>query len=94
MSTLADVKRAVKAGQVYDVTNHYITREDHPCFGTRRATVTKVNGTSFYLSGSQWGIPWPKAGQAEVAADGTVRLYGGGAGQPDADLFLTLTQAG
>ncbi len=30
MATLAEIKRAVQPGAVYDVTNHYIKRPDHP----------------------------------------------------------------
>jgi hypothetical protein len=42
--TLAEIKRHVRPGQVYDVTNHYITRTDHPAFGTTRRTVTRTTG--------------------------------------------------
>jgi len=89
--TLAEIKRRVQAGQVYDVTNHYIKRTDHPCFGTRHETIAEVNGSSFRFASSRWGISWPKAAQAQMDADGTIRLYGGGAGQAADELFLTLT---
>lgn len=89
--TLAQIRRAVKPGQVYDVTNHYIKRTDHPCYGTRRETIAEVNGTSFRFASSRWGTKWPKATQSQMDADGTIRLYGGGHGQSAGDLFLTLT---
>jgi hypothetical protein len=90
MPTATQIRSSVKVGQVYDVTNHFIQRADHPCFGTRRVTVTAVNGSSFTLDNAQWGTRWPKASQLQQDADGTIRMFGGGAGQKPDDPFLTL----
>lgn len=95
MAALADAKRLVTAGKVYDVTNHYITRETHPSFGTNRRTVTRVTSDRFYLTqptrhDGESPVPWPKAAQVQVDEDGTVRLFGGGTSQGPGDLFLTL----
>ncbi len=91
MSTLADVKALLVPGVVADVTNHYITRPDHPCFGTRRRTILAANSASFTLSnegGPQPSrIPWPKAADASIDGAGRVHL----AGHPKpGDPFLTL----
>jgi hypothetical protein len=96
--TLAEIKRRIQAGQAYYVTNHYITRTDHPCYGTRWACVLKTTSTGVYLSApegraeSQWpAFKWPKASQVQADDDGTIRLYGGGCNQAPDELFLTLT---
>ena len=47
---LTAIRSAVRPGQVYDVTNHHVTREDHPAFGTTRRAVTRITGSRFYLS--------------------------------------------
>lgn len=93
MSAPAGAKRLLTPGTVWDVTNHYISREDHPAFGTNRRTVTRTTGSRVYLaydSGAESYVDYPKAAQVEV--DGaTVRFFGGGASQPVTDLFLTFT---
>ena len=92
--TLAEIKRHVRPGQVYDVTNHYITRTDHPAFGTTRRTVTRITGSRIYLTyagGGESGVAWPNAPQVSMDANGVIQLRGGGAGQQPGDLFLTLT---
>lgn len=93
--TLAEIKRRVQPGQVYDVTNHFITRTDHPGYGATRRTVTRVTATRFYMAQSSGGrempIDWPKAAQVSIDADGVIQLRGGGAGQKPDDPFLTLT---
>jgi hypothetical protein len=92
--SLAEIKRRVQAGSVYDVTNHYIQRPDHPSFGTQRREVMRVSASRFYLSHRTRpdGAPvdWPKAAQVQMDDDGTIRLYGGGVSQGPDDLFLTL----
>lgn len=92
--TLAEIKRRVRPGQVYDVTNHYITRRDHPGFGTTRRTVTRATTSRFYLAypagGSEVPVDWPKAAQVSIDADGVIRLLGGGIGQRPGEPFLTL----
>jgi hypothetical protein len=95
MTTLAEIKRTVEAGQVYDVTNHYITRTDHPAYGTTRRKVTRALSSRFYLEyadrpGNQSPVDWPRASQVQRADDGTLHLYGGGIGQKPDELFLTL----
>lgn len=94
MTSLADIRRSVQPGNVYDVTNHYIKREDHPSFGTNRRTVIRATSARFYLSHERRAdgspIDWPKAAQAQMDLDGTIRLYGGGLGQQPHELFLTL----
>lgn len=93
--TLAEIKRMVQPGQVYNVTNHYITRPEHPNYGTTRRTVTRVTGQRVYLEREGEGqrereVEWPKAAQVQADPDGTIRLYGGGGGQGPSDLFVTL----
>jgi hypothetical protein len=95
--TLADIKRHVRPGQVYDVTNHYITRTGHPAFGTTRRTVTRITASRIYLAyarGGESGIDWPKATQVSMDAKGVIRLRGGGAGQQPGDLLVTLAPVG
>jgi hypothetical protein len=90
---LAAAKSAVCPGRVFDVTNHHITRPDHPSFGTARRTVTPTTSRRFYLSHparAESEVDWPKAAQVQMDADGTIRLYGGGLGQKPGELFLTL----
>lgn len=95
---------SVYPGSCWDITNHYVTerRPDHPCAGTTRRVVSECNGSAFYTvlhptlvghhaKGSR--VEWPNAGQLERDDDGTIRLYGGGAGQAIDELFLTLTPA-
>jgi hypothetical protein len=90
---LATIKEAVAPGRVFEVTNHIITRPDHPLSGTIRRTVTRTTSRRFYLSHPARGeseVDWPPAAQVQMDGDGTIRLYGGGLGQDPDDLFLTL----
>jgi hypothetical protein len=99
---LTAIKSAVREDMVYDVTSHYLDPAKvpgHPCAGTTRRRVTRVNGSSVYMvpvgapagEAGRWpAFKWPKADQAEMDPDGTIRLYGGGASQGPGDLFLTL----
>ena len=79
----------VNVGQEFDVTNHYITRKDHPCYGTQRRTIERVTsgGITFTESGR---VKWPKASQVTVDSDGTIHLRGGGVSQGPDDAFLTM----
>lgn len=100
---LSQIKKSVQPGDVFDVTNHYITREDHPSFGTSRREVTRVTANRVYLAsadgttsvdGTPWEseINWPKASQVHSADGDTIEITGGGVSQrktPDAP-FLTL----
>ena len=94
--TAATIKRTVKPGDTFDLTNHYISAPDHPCYGTRRVTVTTANDSSFRYEADGGGtgmVRWPKA--AQLAADteaGTITLRGGGVGQQSHELFLTLAR--
>jgi len=72
------------AGEKVRVTNHYIQREDHPCFGTRETTIQKVSTSGLTLDGGL--VPWPKS--ADVIHD-TNTLILGGHPHPG-DLFLTI----
>jgi hypothetical protein len=98
-SVLGQVKEAIRPGRQFDVTNHYISREahpGHPWAGTTRRTIGDVNSAAFYFelpagdNPANGRRPWPKASQVELDGDGTIRLFGGGAGQQPGDLFLTL----
>lgn len=86
--TLTAIRALFKSGQVVTVTNHYINRPEHPCYGTQRRTIARVS--SSHLTFTESGcVAWPKASQ--VKADGrTVQLFGGGIGQAPTDLFLTI----
>lgn len=84
--TVTELRRRVVPGAVFDVTNHYITREDSDFFGTSRRTVLKASNTGFYLSlPGQSGevhpeggkVDWPKAAQVELAGDGSLLIFGG-----------------
>ena len=102
MPPLNRIKASVVPGATYDVTNHYITREDHSAYGTTRRKVTKTTGSSVYMvyvdhpgSEAKWPtFKWPPAAQVEQDPDGTVRLFGMAAGQKPTDPFLTLTPVG
>ena len=92
--TLADIKRLVQPGQVWDVTNHYISRTDHRSYGTARRTIIRVTGSRFYMAqiagDGENPVDWPKTAQVSISADGVIRLFGGGASQQPDELFLTL----
>lgn len=85
----------ITVGQEFEVTNHYIKREDHPAYGTTRRVITNVNTAAFYMAypGSAKGNrqEWPKVDRFSVEQDGTIKLFGGGVSQKADDLFLTLT---
>lgn len=86
--TKTQIQSLFRPGQIVRVTNHYITRVDHPCYGTRVAMIKTVNNGSIHFAQSG-RVAWPKADQ--LTADGSVvRFYGGGIGQPPTDLFLTI----
>ena len=85
---LKAVRQEFTPGREFDITNHYITREDHACYGTRRVRVERTNTTRVYFEGERWGIEWPRAADVERCGD-EIRFYGGGIGQDRAELFLT-----
>jgi hypothetical protein len=72
-------------GERVRVTNHYITREDHPCYGTREAMVARSTTAGLTLEPGGH-TPWPKAGQLEHGLK-TMTLYGH---PKEDDLFLTI----
>ena len=86
--TLKAIRALFNAGQIIKVTNHYITRPDHPCYGTRERTIARVSSSHLWLpeSGS---VPWPRASQVSVSGN-TVILRGGGIGQDAQAPFLTI----
>jgi hypothetical protein len=57
------------AGSRWAVTNHYITREDHPCYGTREAVVVSVSTAGVTLEPGGYSS-WPKASELRVDGDG------------------------
>lgn len=78
MSTLSEVKARFTVGSRWAVTNHYVTREDHPAFGTTERTVTRATSGRVYLARDGEGeseVDWPKASQVTVDSDGTVTFY-------------------
>lgn len=95
---LADLKREVVPGTLWEVTNHYISCPDHPCYGTQPRRVVHANTTGFRLALD--GVPegshvdWPKASQIAESEDGAILIYGGGASQDAERLFLTMRRGG
>lgn len=93
MSKLSDARRLLHQGRVVEVTNHYITRTDHPCYGTVEREIARTTSSHlwFVMSGMSGNVPWPKAAQLDVdERNGVIRFWGGGAGQPPDALFLTI----
>lgn len=86
--TLSAIRQKFTPGQIVTVTNHYITKTDHFCFGTQQRTIAKVTTSHLHFTESGH-VAWPKASQIQADGD-TVRLFGGGIGQAPTDLFLTI----
>ena len=86
--TMQAIRALFHAGQNVKVTNHYITRPDHPCYGTQERTIARVSSShlTFTESGS---VPWPRANQMSVSGN-VVTLRGGGIGQDAQAPFLTI----
>ncbi len=85
--TLTEIKRRVRPGQVYAVTNH---RND-PVVGQAFVRVTRLSGSyGFYVEHAlgESKINWPPARHVTLEPDGTLHFRGVGdqAGLP----FLTL----
>jgi hypothetical protein len=70
----AAIKQSIRVGDVFDVTNHYISRVDHPCYGTNRRQVTRVSagGVTFDIGGH---TKWPKASDISEV-DGVIEIGG------------------
>lgn len=103
MSALSDFKSLFAPGAEFAFTNHYITRPDHPSFGTTQRRVVRATGSSAYLEfvdgrtvrgrdGLQQ-FKFPRAAQLleEIGPDGrSWKVLGGGASQQPDELFLTI----
>lgn len=89
--TLAAIKAQFTPGQVVRVTNHFINRPDHPCYGTKDRVIARVTGSGLWFTESG-RVAWPNAGQIQCEGS-SVRLFGGGIGQQPTDLFLTIDMA-
>lgn len=77
--TLAAVKRAVRPGQFWTVTNHFVTRPEHPGFGAIRSEIISVTSGGFRLSrhpddrvGTE--IRWPDAGRVRLGDGGAITI--------------------
>lgn len=73
MTTLQDFKSAVRPGTEWLVTNHYIQRVDHPCYGTTRRLVMSASSGAFTLTmgdAPPSRVEWPKASEVERTANG------------------------
>lgn len=81
----AAIRALFRPGQLVSVTNHYISRPDHPCYGTNDRTVLKATGSHLWFD-TGGNVPWPKAANLRVE-DRTVTFHG----FPNpGDLFLTI----
>lgn len=92
--TAAAIKREFEVGRRFLLTNYYITRQDHPCYGARTIVVGSTNTNSVtFLSRAHpervEKIEWPKAAHIRMLDSGAIAFYGGGAGQGPEDLFVT-----
>ena len=95
-TTLAEIKRQVRPGQAYRVTNHRLGPEFSPVT-VRVARLT--GGYGFYVEHAlgETKITWPPARHVSRDEDGTIRLRGTGmhAGEPYLTLVpVTATAAG
>lgn len=80
--TRRELREALPVGALVEVTNHWITREDHPCSGTSMREVLSNTSAGFYLTmpdaetmakypqGSR--VEWPKASQVGVNDAGCI----------------------
>lgn len=88
--TLKEIKRRVKAGQHYAVTNHQV-----PDLGTVTVVVKRTANYAFVVEHplGESNIRWPLAANVEREEDGTLHLLGSGAraGQPYLTLVLLNT---
>lgn len=87
----AAARRFATVGEEVDVTNHYIDRTDHPCYGTTRRTVTAVSSAGISFDGDH--VPWPRAAHVHVDAGTMVlaeRVYSGGVRMDSGVPFLTV----
>lgn len=84
--SLSAIRKLFAPGQLVTITNHYINRPEHPCFGTRTAHIARVTGSHLWFTASG-NVPWPKAADVTCDDAGVVRFYG----FPTAGaLFLTI----
>lgn len=83
----AAILRQFEPGQRWRVTNHYISRADHPCYGTRERTIERISASHLYFT-ETGSVPLPRAAHIEHEP-GIVRFYWDHAGKKR-DLLLTL----
>lgn len=75
MTTKREMVETFAPGDRVTVTNHWITRPDHPCYGTRTDTVARVNaGAITFEQGGR--VPWPPAARLEQPEPGRVVIIG------------------
>ncbi len=89
-SALQEFKALMVPGVSVDVTNNYITREDHPCYGTHQRVVTWSNGSSWHYVSDETGdncMHWPKSRNIQRGDNGAFIIFGH---PTDNDLFLTV----
>jgi len=80
MTTRAAIIATVTPGARYEVTNHYITRPDHPCYGTTVRTIERTTRASVtFLRSPGDGFTYDETLQwgkgLEADDDGTIRVY-------------------
>lgn len=82
-------RASIAEGDTFDVTNHYIDRVDHPCYGTHRRVVVRNNagGITFDIGGR---CSWNSIKELRLEDDGSITMWGF---PTDGDLFLTLVPA-
>ena len=75
MTTKRQMVETFAPGDAVTITNHYITRPDHPCYGTRVDVVEKVNAAAItFRQGGR--VPWPPADRLEQPEPGRVVIVG------------------
>jgi hypothetical protein len=91
----ATIRRMFAPGQEWEVTNHYLTRVDHPYYGTTVRKVVRVSSNGVTLEAPKSTeephlTRWPKAAHLTLTDDGAID-WRGHPSQPDAP-FLTFRQ--
>ena len=72
--SLREAREMFSPGDIVEVTNHYITRTDHPCYGTRLATVVRSTTSGLTLEPGGYS-PWPKSADV-IVGEGRLELRG------------------
>lgn len=73
----AEIKRLFERGQEWQVTNHYIAKIEHPCYGTTRRTILRVSGAGLTFAPIVKGeyphvIRWPCAADLTIGTNGEI----------------------